>query len=152
MIVQWVTNNSSREIYAAPTWRSSIWRVQSTHLDVTGATAHAIATEYPQSILRAPQICSSHSGTVLHETYIAGQEESRFYKFRCIMKMITAALQRYFTPVFMRDAISLTMYLIGSKLDNRDFAFFFVWTNETSASSQFAQLFSLAKTLQRSGT
>ena len=29
---------------------------------------------------------------------------------------------------------------------------FCVWTNETSASSQFAQLFSLAKTLQRSGT
>ena len=36
--------------------------------------------------------------------------------------------------------------------DNRDFAFFCVRTNETSASSQFAQLFSLAKTLQRSGT
>ena len=34
----------------------------------------------------------------------------------------------------------------------RDFAFFCVRTNETSASSQFAQLFSLAKTLQRSGT
>ena len=37
--------------------------------------------------------------------------------------------------------------------DIRDFAgFFCVWTNETSASLQFAQLFSLAKTLQRSGT
>ena len=36
----------------------------------------------------------------------------------------------------------------------RDFAFFCVWTNETSASasSQFAQLFSIPKTLQRSGT
>ena len=33
-----------------------------------------------------------------------------------------------------------------------DFAFFCVWTNETSASSPFAQLFSLTKTLQRSGT
>ena len=43
---------------------------------------------------------------------------------------------------------------VTSRLDanNRDFAFFFVWTNETSASSQFVQLFSLAKTLQRSGT
>ena len=37
-------------------------------------------------------------------------------------------------------------------IDNRDFAFFCVWTNETSASSQFAQIFSLAKTLQRNGT
>ena len=34
----------------------------------------------------------------------------------------------------------------------KDFAFFCVWTNEISASSPFAQLFSLAKTLQRSGT
>ena len=37
----------------------------------------------------------------------------------------------------------------GGMLDSRDFAFFCVWTNETSSSSQFAQLFSLAKTLQR---
>ena len=41
---------------------------------------------------------------------------------------------------------------IRNRRENRDFAFFCVRTNETSASSQFAQLFSLAKTLQRSGT
>ena len=45
------------------------------------------------------------------------------------------------------------MIIYSSVFIIRDFAFFFcVWTNETSASSQFAQLFSLTKTLQRSGS
>ena len=42
--------------------------------------------------------------------------------------------------------------LEGERHNNSDFAFFCVWTNETSASSPYAKLFSLAKTLQRSGT
>ena len=50
------------------------------------------------------------------------------------------------------EAVSDKYISYGFFKHNRDFAFFCVWTNETSASSQFAQLFSLAKTLQRSGT
>ena len=39
----------------------------------TGATVHATAAEYPQST----PICSSHNGTPLYETDIAGQQDSR---------------------------------------------------------------------------
>ena len=35
---------------------------------MTGATSHAVATATPT--------CSSHCGTTLYETYVAGQEES----------------------------------------------------------------------------
>ena len=37
---------------------------------------------------------------------------------------------------------------VGVSRDIRDFAFFCVWTNETSASSQFGQLISHAKARQ----
>ena len=43
---------------------------------VTGATIHTEAAVYPQGTLNGTPICSSHSGTALYETYLAGQEES----------------------------------------------------------------------------
>ena len=52
-------------------WRYSV-------ATMTEASAHAIAAEYLQNILKGtPTIRShSHSGTALYETYITGQEES----------------------------------------------------------------------------
>ena len=52
-------------------------RVLSEYADttVTGATAHAVAAEYPHSNLKGTPTCSNHSGTVLHETYVANLEE-----------------------------------------------------------------------------
>ena len=55
------------------------WRVLCGYSDatVTGATLHAVAREYPCSTLQGTQTCSSHSGIVSQETYVADQEESR---------------------------------------------------------------------------
>ena len=50
---------------------------------VTGATMHGVAAVYPQSTLKGTPACSSHSGTVLYETYLASQEESG-----CVLKML----------------------------------------------------------------
>ena len=43
---------------------------------VIGANAHAVAVEYPHSSFNGTPTHSSHTGTVLYETYVAGQEES----------------------------------------------------------------------------
>ena len=42
---------------------------------MTEATAHAVAAEYPHSTLNGTLNCSSHSGTALYETHLAGQED-----------------------------------------------------------------------------
>ena len=44
---------------------------------VTGATMHAEAAEYLQSTVKGtPTTCSSHMGTVLHDSCVADQKES----------------------------------------------------------------------------
>ena len=46
-------------------------------LHMTGVIANAVAAKYPQNALKGTTItCSSHSGTALHKTLIAGQEKS----------------------------------------------------------------------------
>ena len=37
---------------------------------------HSVAAEYPHSTLKGTRTCISHTGTVLYETHMAGQEES----------------------------------------------------------------------------
>ena len=43
---------------------------------VTGATMHAVAAEYGHSTLKGTPSCSSLSGTVLCDTFVASQKES----------------------------------------------------------------------------
>ena len=43
---------------------------------MTAATAYSEAAEYPHCTLRGTLTCSSHGGTTLYDTHIAGQEES----------------------------------------------------------------------------
>ena len=43
---------------------------------MTEAIAHAVAADYSHSTLKGTPTGSSHSSTTLHDTYIAGQEES----------------------------------------------------------------------------
>ena len=43
---------------------------------VIEATMHEVAAEYPHSTLKGTPTCSNHSGTALHETSVASQEES----------------------------------------------------------------------------
>ena len=45
---------------------------------VTGATVHAVATEYHQSTVKdtCTPTCRGHIGTALYKSYIAGQEDS----------------------------------------------------------------------------
>ena len=44
---------------------------------VTGATAYPLVAEYPHSTFNGTPTCSSHIGTALYETHVAGKEESR---------------------------------------------------------------------------
>ena len=43
---------------------------------VTGATVHAVVTEYHQSTVKDTPTCRGHIGTALYKSYIAGQEDS----------------------------------------------------------------------------
>ena len=64
------------------------WRVLSGYSDatVTKATVHAVAAEYPHSILNGTLTGSSNSCTVLYETHISSQEESGCVYYYAIVK------------------------------------------------------------------
>ena len=59
---------------------------------------------------------------------------------------------QYACNIFVKGKISKLVLQCWKSETKERLCVYCVWTNETSASSQFAQLFSLAKTLQRSGT
>ena len=66
------------------------WRVLQGYSDtaVTGATAHAVAAEYPHRTLNGTLIHGTYSGTALYETHVVSQSgESGCARHRVHLKL-----------------------------------------------------------------
>ena len=65
---------------------------------------HPVAVEYPHSILSGTLTCSSHSGTALYETHVAGQEESG-----CVYRDMLVVSPQIVSMLYLDDNKSLNI-------------------------------------------